>query len=39
MIVWEEIMVSDLFREYASSEANPNWKKQIERQQELYKRE
>lgn len=32
-------MVSDLFREYASSEANPNWKKQIERQQELYKRE
>ena len=32
-------MVSDLFREYASSEANPNGKKQIERQQELYKRE
>ena len=39
MIVQEEIMVPGLFQAYASSETNPNWKKQIERQQELYKRE
>ena len=32
-------MVPGLFQAYASSETNPNWKKQIERQQELYKRE
>lgn len=31
MIVQEEIMVPGLFQAYASSETNPNWKKQIER--------
>lgn len=32
-------MISGQFKNYASNEANPNWEKHIERQQELYKRE
>lgn len=32
-------MISGKFKECASNEANPNWKKHIERQQDLYQRE
>lgn len=32
-------MISGKFKECASNEANPNWEKHIERQQDLYKRE
>lgn len=32
-------MISGQFKEYASNEANPNWKKHIERQHELYKKD
>lgn len=32
-------MISGQFKECASNEANPNWEKHIERQQELYQRE
>lgn len=32
-------MISGQFKKYASNEANPNWEKHIERQQELYKKE
>lgn len=32
-------MISGRFKEYASNETNSNWKKHIERQQELYKRD
>lgn len=32
-------MISGRFKECASDEANPNWEKHIERQQELYKRD
>lgn len=32
-------MISGQFKEYASNETNPNWKKHIERQHELYKKD